>query len=126
MCLQQLTCRLNHHMIQLNINMHGTWQKKFVFSILSSGDSPDAQSRAFSIAMNHRQIASVMEVTGTILPERYANVITQHEQKKKILSHATSIENKGKQTKDRKTFFISNIVSIVTYPSKKTDHNEVN
>ena len=42
------------------------------------------------------------------------------------MSHATSIGYKQKQTEDRKTFVISNIVSIVTYPSKKTDHNEVN
>ena len=63
-----------------------------------------------------------MAVTGTILPKRYANVITRHEQKK--LSHATSVGNKRKQTEDIKTFVISNIVSIVTSPSKKTDHNE--
>ena len=67
-------------------------------SILSSGESPDAQSRALSIALNHGEIASIMVVTGTILPKRYANVITRHEQKKKILSHATSIGNKRKQT----------------------------
>ena len=42
------------------------------------------------------------------------------------MSHATSIGNKKKQTEDRKTFVISNIVSIVTSPSKKTDQNEVN
>ena len=41
------------------------------------------------------------------------------------MSHATSIGNKRKQTEDKKTFVISNIVSIVTSPSKKTDHNEV-
>ena len=41
------------------------------------------------------------------------------------MSHATSIGNKQKQTEDRKTFVISNIVSIVKSPSKKTDHNEV-
>ena len=52
-----------------------------------------------------------MAVTGTILPKLYANVITRHEQK---------------QTEDRKTFFISNIVSIVASPSKKTDQNKVN
>ena len=46
--------------------------------------------------------------------------------KEKILSHATSVGNKRKQTEDRKTFFISNIVSIVSSPSKKTDQNEVN
>ena len=46
--------------------------------------------------------------------------------KENKLSHATSIGNKRKQTEDRKTFFISNIVSIVSYPSKKTYHNEVN
>ena len=45
--------------------------------------------------------------------------------KEKILSHATSVGNKRKQTEDRKPFVISNIVSIVTSPSKKTDHNEV-
>ena len=33
--------------------------------------------------------------------------------------------NENKQ-KTEKTFVISNIVSIVTYPSKRTDHNEVN
>ena len=78
-----------------------------------------------SIALNHREIASIMAVTGTILPKQYSNVITRHEQKKKILSHATSIGNIKKQTEDRKTFFMSNIVSIVTSPTKKTDHNEV-
>ena len=67
-----------------------------------------------------------MAVTGTIFPKRYANVITRHEQKKKILSHATSVRNKRKQAEDRKTFVISNIVSIVASPSKKTDQNEVN
>ena len=46
--------------------------------------------------------------------------------KRKQLSHATSVENKRKQTEDRKTFFISTIVSIVTSPSNKTDQNEVN
>ena len=45
-------------------------------SILSSRESPDAQSRALSIAMNRREIASIMAVTGTIFPKRYANVIT--------------------------------------------------
>ena len=99
--------------------------KRICSSILSFGESPDAQSRAFSISLNHREIASIMAVTGTILPKRYSNIITLHEQKKTILSHATSVGNKRKKTKDRKTFVISNIVSIVTSPSKKTDHNEV-
>ena len=67
-----------------------------------------------------------MAVTGTIFPKRYANAITRHEQKVKILSHATSIGNKRKQTEDRNTFVISNIVSVVKSPSKKTNHNEVN
>ena len=71
-------------------------------SILSSGESPDAHSRALSIALNHREVASIMEVTGTILPKLYANVITRYKQKKKILSHATSIGNKRKQTEDKK------------------------
>ena len=79
-------------------------------------ESPDAQSKALSIELNHKEIAFIMAVTVTILPKRYANVITQHEQTKKLLSHATSIGNKRKLTEDRKTFVISNIVSIVTSP----------
>ena len=78
------------------------WSKGIRSSMLSSGEIPDAQSRAFSIVLNHREIASIMAVTGNILPKRYDNVITRHEQKKKILSHATSIGNKRKQTEDRK------------------------
>ena len=45
--------------------------------------------------------------------------------KEKKLSHATSVGNKRKQTEDRKTFFISNIVSILSSPSKKADQNKV-
>ena len=46
--------------------------------------------------------------------------------KRKILSHTTSVVNKQKQTEDRKTYVISNIVSIVLSPSKKADQNKVN
>ena len=45
-------------------------------SILSSGEIPDARSRAFSIELNHEEIASIMAVTGTIFPKQYANIIT--------------------------------------------------
>ena len=67
-------------------------------SILSSGESPDAHSRALFIALNHREIASIMAVTGTILPKQYANVINRHEQKKKycLMQHLLEI-NKNKQ-----------------------------
>ena len=64
-----------------------------------------------------------MAVTGAISPKN-TNTITMHEQKK--LSDATSISNKRKQTEDRKTFFIFNIMSIVLSTSKKSDQNEVN
>ena len=43
-----------------------------------------------------------MAVTGIILPKQYANAITQHEQKKNILSHATSVgDNKNKQKTEK-------------------------
>ena len=42
--------------------------KGFRSYILSSGEIPDARSRALSIALNNREIASIMAVTGTILP----------------------------------------------------------
>ena len=54
-----------------------------------------------------------------------ANAMTRHEQKKCFLSHATSVDNKQKQTEDIKAFVISNIVSIVSSPSKKADQNKV-
>ena len=38
-------------------------------SILYSGESPDAQIRALSIALNHREIAYIMAVKDTILPK---------------------------------------------------------
>ena len=45
--------------------------------------------------------------------------------KRKKLSHATSGGNKLKLTEYRKTFVISNIVSIVSSPSRKSDKNEI-
>ena len=71
-------------------------------SILSPGESPDACSRAFSIALNHEETASIMAVTGTIFPKQYANAITRHEQKKKYcpMQHLLEInENKQKTEK---------------------------
>ena len=63
------------------------WHKANVIrsSILSSGEIPDAFSRALYIALNHKQIAPIMTVTGTIFPKQYTNVITRHEQKKNIV-----------------------------------------
>ena len=103
-----LLSQLSYYTVKYNRAWHRA--KGIRSSILSSGEIPDAQSRALFIALNHREIASIMAVTSTILPKRYTNVITRHEQKKTIFSHATSIGNKQEQTEDRKTFFISNIV----------------
>ena len=50
--------------------------------------------------------------------------ITRHEHKKFVF-HAKSVGNKRKQTEDRNTFVIYNIVSIVSSPSKRTDQNKV-
>ena len=70
-------------------------------SILSSRKSPDTQSRALSIALNHREIASIMAVTGTILPKRYANVINRHKKNNYChMQHLLEIrENKMKTEK---------------------------
>ena len=45
--------------------------------------------------------------------------------KRKQLSHTTSVGKIQKQTEDRNVFVISNIVSIVLSPSNKTNQNEV-
>ena len=57
--------------------------------ILCDGECPDSCSRSLYIALNHKENASIMAVTGAIFPKKYANAITRHEQKKQILSHAT-------------------------------------
>ena len=65
-----------------------------------------------------------MAVTGSILTKKDANAITRHEQRKQILSHATYFGHKREQREDRKTVFISSIMSIVSSPSKKIDQNK--
>ena len=66
-----------------------TWLKAKVSrsSILSAGELPDSCSRALSIALNHKDIAYIIAVTGAISSKKYANTITRHEQNKKILRH---------------------------------------
>ena len=39
-------------------------------SILSAGECPDICRRELSIALNHKKIASIMEVTGAILKKQ--------------------------------------------------------
>ena len=45
-------------------------------SILSAGGCPDAFSRALSISMNHKEMASIMAVTGASFSKKYDNAIT--------------------------------------------------
>ena len=72
--------------------------------ILHSEECPDACSRSLYITRNHKEITPIMAVTGAIFPKLYADAITRHEQKKLILSRATSVGNTREQTKDRKHF----------------------
>ena len=46
------------------------------YSILSAGGCPDAFSRALSISMNHKEMASIMAVTGASFSKKYDNAIT--------------------------------------------------
>ena len=54
------------------------WLKAKVirYSILSAGECPDSCSRELSIALNHKEIASIMAVTSANLPKKYANAIS--------------------------------------------------
>ena len=70
-------------------------EKVIRFSLLSTGECPDVFSIALSIVLNHKEIASILAVTGTIFPNKYANAITLHKQKKQLF-HATSVGNKRK------------------------------
>ena len=82
MCLQRLTC---HHYDSNKYKRAWHRAKVIRSSILSSGESPDALSRELYIALNHKESASIMAVTGTIFLKQYANAITRHEQKKNIV-----------------------------------------
>ena len=50
--------------------------------ILSTGKYPDTCSISLYIALNHKEIVSIMVVTGAVFPEKYSNEIIRHEQKK--------------------------------------------
>ena len=93
MCLQRLTSQSSYDTVEYKRAWHRA--NGIQSSILSSGESTDARSRSLSIALNHKEIASIMVVTGTFLPKQYANVITQHEQKKKYchMQHLLEINN---------------------------------
>ena len=64
--------------------------------------SLDACSRALSIVLNHKEIASIMAVTGTILPKQDSNEINRNEQKKKYcpMQHLLEINEKKRRQKD--------------------------
>ena len=61
-----------------------------------------------------------MAVNGAILPKNTPMQLP-NTNKRKQFSHATSVGNKLKQTEDKETFVIPNIVSIVSSPSNKSD-----
>ena len=66
-----------------------------------------------------------MAVTGAIFSKKcQCNHPTQTNEK--VLYHATPVGNKREKIEDKKIFFIFNIVSIVSSPSKKAYENEVN
>ena len=44
--------------------------------ILSARESPDSRSRELFIVPNHKEISSIMAVTGNIFPKQYANAIS--------------------------------------------------
>ena len=69
-------------------------------SISSAGEFPDACSRALSIALNHKEIAPIMDVTSANFPKQYANAITRHDQKKKYfpMQHQSVINEKIRKT----------------------------
>ena len=54
-------------------------------SILSSGECPDACSRALSFALNHKEIASIMAVTGAILPKNMPMQLPDMNKRKNVV-----------------------------------------
>ena len=74
-----------------------TWLKAKVirYYILSAGECPDSYSRALFIVLNHKEIASIMAVTGAISPKNIPMQLPDMN-KRKTFSHATSVGNKRK------------------------------
>ena len=54
-------------------------------SILYSGESPDTCSRAFSIALNHKEIASILVMTSAVLPKKKPMQLPDTNKRKKIV-----------------------------------------
>ena len=75
--------------------------------------------------MNHREIASIMAVTGTILPKQYANAITRHEQNKNCLMQHLLEINQNKQ-KTEKLLSCPILCPLCHLHKRKIDKNEVN
>ena len=71
-------------------------------SILTAGECPDACSGVLSIALNHREIASIMAVTGAILPKNTPMQLPEMNKGKQYcpMLHK-SVINKNKQKTEK-------------------------
>ena len=89
-------------MIQLNINVHGTGRKELVLLFYLLGKIHTHRVAHCPLHRIIEKLHPILEVTSTILPKRYSNLITRHEQNKKYchMQHLLEIkENKQKTEK---------------------------
>ena len=90
------------------------WLKAKVIrsSILSARECPDACSRALYIVLNHKDIASIMAVTGAILPKNMPMQLPDMNKRKK-LSRATSFRNKKTNRKYKNFVYSISLVPLL-------------
>jgi hypothetical protein len=95
-------------------------------SILSCGNSNEDRSRALTIALKHKSLKDIVAQAGAIIPKEYVTAIHHQKQQTKMIAVAKSNGNLRRQTEDRKTFVINNLVSIVSSPGTKGQKHELN
>ena len=118
--LQQHTCRLIHHPIQININAHSSRRKESVLLFYLLGNVHTHAVEHYPLHWIIKKLHPLWRRQAPFFQKMcQCNYLTWT--KEKILSHTTSVGNKRKQTENKKTLFISNIVSIVPSSSKKQD-----
>ena len=101
---------------------HAWITAKMIRSFISyAGECPDTWSRALSIVLNHKEVASIMAVTGAIFPKQMPIQLPDMNRSFFCPMQHLLVIN---QNKRRNIFFISNIVYIVSSQPKKADQNE--
>jgi hypothetical protein len=97
--------------------------KRITECILSAGSSVEDKANALKSALTHKDVSTLMQFVGPIVPKECAAAIYQYQQIQRMISCSQVVGNKKRPSDDRKTFVYSNLVSVVSSPSKKSKYD---